>query len=83
MTQRKTGAVYGKSYTRQRYILNDNQILTITGRVSVGGGEAGRTGDPLPHAVAHVAARGRHQVVRHEARAVPDLFKHCIFPALF
>ena len=49
------------------------KVLTIAGGVAVAGSQAGGTGHPLPHAVAHVAPGGGHQVVRHEARAVAHL----------
>ena len=45
--------------------------LTVTGSVAVAAGQTGGAGDPLTHAVAHVAPRGRLQFVHHEAAAVP------------
>ncbi len=48
-------------------------VLTITRGVASGRGEARGARHALPHTVAHVAARGGHQVVGHPARAVPHL----------
>jgi hypothetical protein len=48
-------------------------VLTIARGVASGGGEARWARHALSYAVAHVAARGGHQVVGHPARAVPHL----------
>ena len=50
-------------------------VLTIAGGETVLRGEALGAGHTLAHAVAHVAPRGWHQVVRHEAGTVPNLAK--------
>ena len=60
-------------------------LLTVTGSVAIGGGEARGAGDALPHAVAHVAGGGGLEPVDHELGAVPHRdvqLAHAALPVL-
>ena len=68
-------AKWCKVLTVARDVARGYTVLTVARGVASAGGQAGWAGYPLPHTVAHVAARGGHQVVGHPARAVPHLHK--------
>jgi hypothetical protein len=61
------------TYCRRQGVYASEGVLTIARGVASGGGEARGARHALSHTVAHVAARGGHQVVGHPARAVPNL----------